>query len=148
MIALTLAIAILAQDMNQAEMMAEGEDIGRSVFAMGTCSGIGYTVHEENAGRWGQDYAERGVAAGWSEDVLIAATQSGNRMEEADLALTAPSHEGDDEVFRARVTALVERIKDRCHRLADEHANLISSLDQGDRNADAQLAIMLRPLDR
>ena len=148
MISAVIALLLIGQAMSQAEMIEEGDDIGRSAFAMGVCDSMGYTVHDDAAGRWGDDFFERGASAGWSTETLRSAFDAGGRNEEADIDLTVPDRGVDNSAFVAGVTAQVEKVKARCHRLAREHSGLISRLDEGDRNADAQLAIMLGSLAR
>jgi hypothetical protein len=146
MIGIAFAIALIGQDMTQAEMIDEGAQIGRAAAVVGVCGELGYTVYQETGERWAEDYTERGLASGWSEGVLGSAIEAGSAAEIAEMNFTMPAHNGDAAVFNAAVTAVFDRLKARCRRLGAEHAGLISGLDAGDRNADAKLAIMLAPL--
>jgi hypothetical protein len=146
MIGFAFAIALLGQDMTQAEMIAEGAQIGRAAAAIGVCGELGYTVYQDTGRRWADDFEERGVMSGWSIGVLSSAIEAGTADEVAEMDLTMPTHSGDDDAFIAAATAVYDRLKARCRRLGVERAGLISGLDAGDRNADAKLAIMLAPL--
>lgn len=146
MIALAIAATLFAQDMTQAEMIDEAEQIGRAGYAMGVCSRH-YDVQPEIMQRWTDDFRERAAAAGWSESVMVAALQSGVRKAGSALDLSVPTIEVGEPAFRAGVAAMFDRIKASCHRFQTEHSGLITDMDQGDRNADADLAITLRPLD-
>jgi hypothetical protein len=148
MIGLALAAALAAQDMTRDDLIAEGEAVGRSSVAMGLCGRLGYTVYQSTGEGWAADFGERAIASGWSEDVALAAIRMGAQAETAELNFDAPEHRGDDAAFRAEVGALFGQMKARCHRLAAEHAGLISNLERGDRNADAEMAILLSPLDQ
>jgi hypothetical protein len=148
MIALILAGALLAQDYTQDEVIEEGERIGRAAAAMGMCKSFGYRVYEQTGAHWAQTFGEDAEASGWSASVVQSAIQAGTASELAEAALQDIPDAATDAEFVAQATAVVERVKARCRRLAQEHSGLISHLDEGDRNADAQLAIMVRPLSQ
>lgn len=146
MIVAALAIALLAQQMTQEEMISEGAMIGRAGSAMGLCSALGYSVDKSAGAAWAQDFSHRVAGAGWDPALANRAIASGSVTEEAEMA--PPTDAGlNAEQLRNTAATYIGNVKARCHRLHDEHAGLISDLDQGDRNADAQLAIMLRGLE-
>ena len=142
----TLAAVVAFQAMSQAELIHEGGQIGRASVAMGLCSRIGYTVSSDMGERWAEDFGQRATASGWSEDVTRAAIHMGVSTEVAEMDFRSPEPGLSAQQLRDFAANMVNRMKARCHRLASEHAGLISDLDQGDRNADAELAIMLAPL--
>jgi len=148
MIGITFALVLLGQDMTQADLVMEGEAIGRSIFAMGVCKAVGYTTHDDAAMAWGEDFGVRATAAGFTEAIAQSAIEQGVQSEQAETDLPRPGSEVSTAEFRARITGAIEGVKSRCRRLSVEHSALIGNLDQGERNADAQLAIMMRPLDR
>ena len=142
-----VAVALLAQQMTQEDMISEGEQIGRAATAMGLCSGLGYSVDKDGGIAWARDFGDRAAGAGWDAALAERAIASGSVAEEARMA--PPSDAGlNAEQLRNAAATYIAKVKARCHRLHDEHGGLISNLDQGDRNADAQLAIMLRGLER
>ena len=146
MIALIFAGAMLGQNMTQAEMIAEGEELGRSLFALGMCGSMGYQTHEDVGIQWAENFGERATASGWAASVGVTAIERGQNLEDAETRLDVPGDELSDSEFVEEVTAIVDALKVRCRRLAAEHPDLLSNIDQGDRNADAQRAIMLGPL--
>ncbi len=62
------------------------------------------------------------------------------------MDLRSPEPGLSDQQLRDFAGEMVARMKARCHRLASEHSGRIGNLDHGDRNANAELAIMLAPL--
>jgi hypothetical protein len=148
MIGIALALTLFGQEMTPAQLVTEGEDIGRALFAMGVCKAVGYTTHDDAAMTWGEDFGARATAAGFTEAIAQSAIEQGIQSEQAETDLPRPGPEVSPEEFRARITGAMSGIKSRCRRLSLEHSALISNLDQGERNADAQLAILMRPLDR
>ena len=145
MIVAAIALALLTQQMTQEELISEGAVIGRAATAMGLCSGLGYSVDKDGGIAWARDFGDRAAGAGWDAALAERAIASGSAAEEAEMA---PPTDADlnAEQLRKTAAAYIAKVKARCHRLHDEHAGLISDLGQGDRNADVQLAIMLRGL--
>lgn len=144
MIGTVLAIAL--QTMSQSDLLAEGERLGRMTAVMGVCSSMGYAIDEEGGGRLAADFEARAVAAGYMKSVAVQAFRSGVEREKLDLRMDAEVSEMTDEQLRRYATDTITRIKRRCREVAGERPGLISDLARGEQNADAQLAIMLRPL--
>ena len=125
MISAVIALLLIGQAMSQAEMIEEGDDIGRSAFAMGVCDSMGYTVHDDAAGRWGDDFFERGASAGWSTETLRSAFDAGGRNEEADIDLTVPDRGVDNSAFVASVNSYIESLRDFWLSQSDLEMSLI-----------------------
>ncbi len=147
MLSLMIALALAGQDMTESGLLAEGERIGRAASAMGLCEETGYTVHEDAREVWSNDYFARGAASGLSAETLRAAVDAGREKEDAEFNFTIPGG-GDGSAVVALIKTYVQRVKVRCHDVAEQRAGLITDLQDGDRNADAQLEIMFGPLAR
>ena len=146
MIVAAIALSLLTQQMTQEELISEGTMIGRAGSAMGLCSALGYSVDKGAGATWAQDFSQRVAGAGWDPALAERAIGSGSVAEEVEMA--PPTEAGlNAEQLKNTAATYIAKVKARCLRLHDEHAGLISDLDQGDRNADAQLAIMLRGLE-
>jgi hypothetical protein len=143
----TLAAIAALQAMPQAELIREGGQIGRAAYAMGACMRIGYTVFPEALEQWQLGFGHRATASGWSERVASAAIRMGTSLESAEMDSRSPEPGLSAQQLRDFTGEMFNGLKARCHRLASEHPELIGNLDQGDRNADAELAIMLAPLN-
>ena len=139
-----LVAAVLLQAMSQEQMILEGEKIGRAAAALGFCAGFGYTIDQEAAEHWGEDFGERAIMAGWSEAVVIEAIQSGTAAEMADINPPAVDPGLTDAEFVAEVTTFVEHMKARCRSLQVETPDLIRDIEAGDRSADEMLATIVR----
>lgn len=146
MIAALAAVAFL-QTMTQAELLAEANDLGRSAAIMGACSSLGYTIYQDEGIGWAESFSARAQRSGWSQEVVDAAVEAGVDDAEQDMNLTLPPERGSNEDLIVQATAWIEAMKAKCHGLHRDHAGLIGDLANGDRNADARLAIMLGPIN-
>ena len=146
MIVAAIALALLAQQMTQEDMISEGEQIGRAATAMGTCKAIGYSVDELAGARWAEAYMTRAAESGWTVEVADNAVDAGSAAEALRLAVPQYDRSLTPSQLRGLATDFITKVKARCRRLSAEVPGMIRDVDQGDRNADAQLAIMLRGL--
>ena len=146
MIALAFGLALLTQQMNQEDLISEGEQIGRAATAMGTCQAVGYPVDELAGARWADAYMTRAAESGWAVEVADNAVDAGSAAEALRLAVPQYDPSLTPSQLHGLATDFITKVKARCRRLSAEVPGMIRDVDQGDRNADAQLAIMLRGL--
>lgn len=144
---MVLAGALLAQEMTRAEMDDEAGLIGAASVAIGVCGRFGYNVHPNTLDQWTNDFSHRAEASGWDEEVVAGAARRGAAEEQARLDLQPPPDDLTTGQLRIFAVAMLTRIKGRCRQLDANHAGLVSDLSDGDRNADAQFASVLQPLD-
>ena len=143
-----IAFALALQAMPQAEFLAEGEQVGRLAGRSGACQSAGYEINDERGLAVAKDFSERAKAAGWNDDLIASAISSGSRLEEIELSPFTDVPEGmSDAELRRFATEFFATLKTRCASLAANYPGVIVDVEQGHRNADAKLAIMLRPLD-
>ena len=148
MILTGLLIAVAMQTMPQSDFLAEGEQIGRLAGRSGACASAGYEVDDERGLAIANDFSDRAKAAGWPEDLIAEAISSGSRLEEIELSPFTDVPEGmSDAELRRFANDFFATLKTRCASLAANYPGVIVDVEQGHRNADAKLAIMLRPLD-
>ena len=147
MIGLALALVLGGQNMSQADLIYQGERIGRMSAAAGACAAIGYEVDPSVGERLVDGYGRAALASGWSEDVAVAAINSGASRERLESESFEPPAGASGPELRRFATAAFARSKERCHDLEWRYPGVIVDLERGDRNVDARLAIMLQPLD-
>jgi hypothetical protein len=142
-----LALALAIQAMSQGSLISEGENVGRMTAVLGGCDAVGHRTIDAPGLAALESFDRRAVAAGWTRDVVIEAFQSGVELEKVDLAMDADLSSMTDDGLRRYAIETMGRIKRRCRDVAAEWPGAIVDIEAGERNADARLASMLRPLD-
>lgn len=142
-----LGLALALQSMPQSDLIFRGENVGRFSAAAGACEAIGYEIDEDVGVGLIEQFRKAALAAGWTEETAAAAVSAGAALHQSEMELAEPPEGASDADLRRYAVTMFARFKEQCHDLERRYPGVIVDLERGDRNADARLAIMLRPLD-
>lgn len=147
MIALALALAIQQPVvMTQDAFVDRGIALGRMAASAGACESAGYEVDRELGVDLAETYAAEAKEAGWPESLAAEAIRTGSDMGAQDLQVRMEVADADDPLLEDKARAAFGWLKAHCHSAAQAYPGLIPDVESGDRNLDARVAIILRPL--